>query len=127
MGCTSTTKKKNTFTIVGTWSGVDETGKKGSFIFDNEGYCILKIGKSIIGGKNYQGKGSLEYKVNFNVRPIHLDLIAYKPDGRKRGQMLLIMKIIDDKTIKIRMNFSKVRPRDFENDIKKDIMILRKE
>lgn len=102
--------------LIGTWSGTDNTGKKGEIIFFASGNLILEIGGNRIGDRFLGSPFEVTYKVTTNTRPYELDIFA-KDDGVDMGVLRCLLEIIDDQTIRVGIadGFEQPRPSSFSS------------
>jgi hypothetical protein len=115
----SVSSPADNFDFVGKWTGKDESGVTGGFIFDKEGYATMIKGDKVMGGKEFaiQGKkGSMKYSVNYASDPMEFDLIIEVADTDIKQTMLFAVKIIDTNHIKIAVEGDGSRPVSFTKD-----------
>ncbi|MGB5417416.1 hypothetical protein [Algibacter sp.] len=105
--------------IVGKWKGEDEKNQIGYMTFDDEGFATSEIEGKIVGGKEFEmngKKGSMTYSVNFDEKPIQIDLILTLLETKEQMSMLLIAKFQEEDVMIIASNFNETRPIDFSPD-----------
>lgn len=113
----SFTFPQESFDIVGRWSGEDKR-KIGFMNFDTEGYASFERQGQIIGGKEFllDGKtGSMMYEINTATNPIEIDFIITKLSTNEQKKVLAIVRMIDNDTILMALEFDKPRPTDFDD------------
>jgi hypothetical protein len=98
---------------VGTWTGVDSTNTKGMVTFREDGTGTMQYG-----GNAYE----FRYVFDYGRRPIWLDLI-YSREGRP-FRARLIVKYIDENSLKWYTHFSEVRPASFPESDGGNVMKL---
>ena len=98
---------------LGEWSGVDNTGQVGSFVFQKDGT-----------GKITQGKASdsFRYEIDYSKTPIWLDLILTQ-DG-KEYRIKSIIEFIDHDKMRWRTYHNDTRPTAFLQEDPKNTLIL---
>ncbi|QQS50962.1 MAG: hypothetical protein IPM71_15690 [Bacteroidota bacterium] len=113
------------------WKGTDEQGEVGYLSFDSVGYAMIIIQNDTLGGKKQTGsenKQVLTYQIDTNVTPITIDFIASLSDTKEElGRLLGIIEFINEKKMKIRLNFdTSERPKDFLPVGNIDTMLMEK-
>jgi hypothetical protein len=130
MSCKTTVKQqvedhlKRKFDIIGKWEGIDTAGRQGLFKFESDGIATIVIGGESIGGRDYLGRGSMTFSIDYLASPITLDLIARDPHGNEKGRILTIVEFISTDTIKIRTHFNDIRPENFNDENSRDTIVL---
>ncbi len=127
VSCTTGAKKQDAaqkFSITGRWEGVDRTGRLGAFEFSKNGKVTLIIDGKPLGAADTGDSGYLKYSVDLSRDPIPLDIIGYDETGSRRGNILMIVRIINNDSIKIRTYFNETRPLNFENENPDDTILL---
>lgn len=112
-----TTAPVKAFDIVGKWQGND-AGQTFTMIFDKEGYVTLQKGDEVMGGKEFTlngEKGAMTYKTDFTKEPDELDLIVTRLTTKQQKILKCIFKVVNDNEMKIFLNFTDVRPTDFNS------------
>jgi len=105
------------FDFVGKWTGKDDAGVTGGFIFDKEGYITMTKGDDTMGGKDFViegNRGSMKYTIDQSAKPIKLDIIM-EANGRTK-KALLIIKIVDKNTIVVAGDMNSIRPKAITKD-----------
>lgn len=119
--------KVNDFNIVGKWTGFDEEKEKGSFVFDSEGYATMIKDNQMMGGKEFVMNGMkacMKYKIDESSTPIKFDLIIFNLKTKESKNMKMLLKIVDNNTIKLASNFNETRPNSFN---KENTILLKRE
>ena len=108
-------EKTSDFNIVGKWKSEDYSGY-GYFYFTESGFAGFEFEKvkmdSIFSrnGENY----NLTYKINYNSKPINLDLLIQNIKRKKGMKMLGMIKILNNNEILFaRGEGNKERPLNF--------------
>ena len=116
MSSFKTSHKVDEYSIVGKWSGLDENNENGTFVFDADGYAtMIKNGQSM-GGKEFEMKGikaSMKYKIDKSSNPIKFDIIVLALKSKEVKSMKMLLKFIDNNTIKLASDFNETRPLSF--------------
>jgi hypothetical protein len=111
--------------IVGIWTGKDEKGIDGIFVFNADGSAdVLKRGVSIK-GNTLKNQGTLKYLYDPSTTPAALDLVLTKKTG-ERITMRAIVMFISENNIKLRISTSNSRPLDFSGTPSDMIVLYRK-
>jgi hypothetical protein len=111
--CSSGTKMtdiRNDYTLVGKWTGVDRTGKQGSFEFFDDNSMVLIIDGNSLGGQDPNGLGRLKYTADYSKKPIPLDITGVDQEGLEPGKVLMIVNFQSKDKIIIKTYFNEVRP-----------------
>lgn len=111
--------------IVGTWTGIDDRGVSGSFVFNADGSAdILKGGVSL--KKDVPAdEGGITYRFDAAVTPHAID-ITVTMKGRKPSTLPGIVEFISADKIRLRMSPAKpVRPADFSGPPSEVIVLAR--
>jgi hypothetical protein len=117
---------KPKFSIVGRWEGVDRTGRFGAFVFNENGKVTLIIDGKPLGNQDASDSGFLKYSIDFSKDPIELDIIGFDESGARRGNILMIVRIIASDSMKIRTYFNETRPVNFDNETPDDTIMLKR-
>ena len=117
---TSFNKYSNSeFSIIGKWEGQDEN-ESGYIIFQKDGYAYFDFQGQVMGGKEFVIRGqkaSMTYEVDYSKTPMTIDIIVKKIETGEINKLLCIAEKIDKNQIKLQMDFTGVRPTQFnEND-----------
>lgn len=115
------------FNIVGKWVGVDDKNNKGAFVFDSEGYATMIVDGEVMGGKEFEMKGAtacMKYKIDETSKPIKFDIIVTTLNTKKSRTMKMLLKIVDNNTIKLASDFNDIRPKSFT---KENTLLLKRE
>ena len=105
------------FSLIGKWKG-EADNEVGYIVFQEDGYAYLEFQGQIIGGKEFviKGeKGSMYYEVDYDKTPITVDLIVKKIESGKTKKLLFIAQIVSENQIKMQLDFSGVRPTEFDD------------
>jgi hypothetical protein len=88
--------------IIGEWTGIDKTGKRASFVFQNDGT-----------GKMFSGNNQLVFKYKFysSKNPFWLDLDIKLPN--KQIAMKFIGQFKEDNKLELYTLFDENRPKEF--------------
>ncbi len=107
--------------IIGVWTGKDEKGVDGTFVFNADGSAdVLKRGVSI-----NRGLGTLTYHYDPSTTPAVIDIVLTKRTGERSTIRAIVMFLAED-SIKLRISTSGVRPLDFSGASGETIMLNRK-
>ena len=106
--------------IIGKWSVLDSNSTSGFISFDKDGYALIKEDDGpVIGGREFilEGrKGQISYSVNYDKKPIEIDLIITELDSNRELRMLCIAEFIDQDTLLFTYSFDiAARPLDFDS------------
>ena len=120
LSLTSFTKySESDFSIIGKWKGEDK--KEAAYlIFKKNGYAYFKYQGQTLGGKKFlinEEKATMTYEVDYSKTPMTIDIIVKKIETGEINKLLCIAEKIDKNQIKLQMDFTGVRPTEFnEND-----------
>ncbi len=118
------------FDIVGEWKG-EKDGDVGAFVFQEDGYALIEAEGKKMGGKNFTEDGmtgSVTYTVNYESKPIEVDIIfTITTPTQIERKLLAIVEIIDNNTINLALNVDgkPIRPIEFTEE--NSIVLSRKE
>ncbi len=112
--------------LIGTWTGLDNRGVSGSFVFAADGGAdILKEGVSLRKGLP-KDEGSITYRFDPSVTPHAIDIIVAMKD-RKPATLPGILEFITPDRIRVRMSPAKPeRPADFSGP-PNEVIVLERE
>ena len=111
--------------IIGIWTGKDEKGVDGTFVFNSDGSAdVLKRGVSITGG-TLKNQGTLTYHYDPSTAPAALDIVSTKKTGERTTMRAIVMFLSED-CIKLRISTSGIRPLDFSGAPRETIVLNRK-
>lgn len=102
----------------GKWEGSD-ANELGQIELNKDGYASFLINGQVFGGSTVESnapKVELKYTINLEIRPIQIDFTAVKLESGDSKQLLGIIEVVDNNTIKLALNFDEGRPDDFEDD-----------
>jgi hypothetical protein len=112
--------------IVGTWTGLDDRGVRGSFVFAADGTAdILKDGVSLK-KEVPPDEGTISYRFDPSVTPHAIDIIVAMK-GKKPSTLPGILEFVTADRIRLRMSPAKpVRPVDFSGP-PSEVIVLQRE
>ncbi|MGR5150073.1 hypothetical protein ACQKP8_26445 [Photobacterium alginatilyticum] len=113
-GCISTEEiLPHNSPIVGVWSGVDEGGVEGSFIFNSDGSAdVIRDGISIKDAV-VRNRGTLKYHYDPTTTPSEIVLIIRNNNNAKVTKIYGIVEFVSKDSIRINMLSLGKRPVDF--------------
>lgn len=110
--------------IVGTWSGKDEKGIDGGFVFGADGSAdLIKAGASF--KESMKGQATVTYRFDASKKPHELDMVITRADGGS-VTMRCIVEFLSPTKIKVRRPTGEARPVDFSGP-ENEVIVLDKE
>ncbi len=107
--------------IIGVWTGKDEKGVDGTFVFNADGSAdVLKRGVSI-----NRDRGTLTYHYDPSTTPAAIDIVLTRRTGERSTLRAIVMFLAED-SIKLRISTSGIRPLDFSGPSGETIVLSRK-
>ena len=133
--CNFSYSQNDKLSLIGNWNITDYWGNESVFILSEDNYASMTLngefidGKNFIirGGKNDGQKGEMKYIINYEKKPIEIDLIAIK-ENKEMGRILGVIKQITENKFLMIWSFNGERNSDFsENNNEKIMTVVRKD
>lgn len=112
--------------IVGTWSGKDETGSIGSFVFEADGSADLLTDGVSMKASLPKGEGSITYRLDPSTKPVSLDII-FARNGQPVMTLQCIVEFLSPDKMRVRRPMGRSRPTDFSGPPNEIIVVQRVE
>lgn len=98
--------------IVGSWSGKDEDGATGTFVFAADGSADMIVGGQSLKETVIKDQGTITYRFDPAVKPMALDITMARTGGATRT-LRCIVEFLSPVKIKMRKPNGEERPKDF--------------
>ncbi len=103
--------------LKGTWKTTQKEVSLTEITFGSKDSLLMVMDREVFGSREFKYNGNpatLTYKLDFSVKPAHLDLIIQETESKKQTIAKGLIMIVKPDLVKIALNFSDgKRPTDF--------------
>ena len=111
---------------IGSWFGKD-SARRGQIILYPNGFAFFSaMGQSFGGPELNPKKGALLYEVDYDSKPIKLDLIGVDPKYRELRRIKMIVEFLNPKRMRACTYMTDHRPPDFDSKRPCRVILLEK-